>query len=294
MDRNTGKDGCQIDSSIEGRKGGVVRAHGRRTSFRNRVRDELVRLRTWTLRFPHANPLPQEGRDAEIIRLIVRLQEMRSITSKELRTGADVSITRITSILRVISVSLFLIMLVSLCVFLLNVVDPAYPRYVAIFANFVLTVLVLLCLALDILIPFFCIIFAPEFEFRSRQLELAHDLRMAVELRGFDLGTLKAGEQWLGIKLERLKFHMLLMFGGSDKLALFALVGLAWTMKNLLQSNDGPLPQQWTIYILAGLLGTTIGGVLTNVVVKRLLYQKDIVALAIREREEEAASNLKP
>lgn len=294
MDTNIGDEYRQVDPFIRVQQQRMDRARGWLGSFRDSARDRIVRMRKWSLRFPHAKPLPQEGRDAEIIRLITRLQEIRDIPSKELRTGADASITRITNLLRLISVGPFLVILAALGIFLLNVVDPAYPRVVAVAADLVLMILVLFWIALDTAIPFFCIVFAPEFEFRTRQFELAHDLRMAAELREFDLDTLKAGEQWLGIKLERLKFRMLLMFGGSDKLALFALVGLAWAMRKLLQSNDGLLSQQWTTYILAGLLGATIGGVLANVIVKRLLYQKDIVTLAMRAREENAEGNPKP
>jgi len=294
MDTNIGEDFRQVDPFIGVAQQGQNKTRSWLRSLRDRMRDGIARLRKWSLRFPYAKPLPQEGRDAEIIKLITRLQKFREIPSKELRTGADASITRVTNLLRLISVGPFLVILAALGVFLLNVVDPAYPRFVAVTADLALMIMVLFWIALDTAIPLFCIVFAPEFEFRTRQFELAHDLRMAAELREFELDTLKAGEQWLGIKLERLKFRMVLMFGGSDKLALFALVGLAWAMKKLLQSNEGLFSQQWMTYILAGLLGATIGGVLANVIVKRLLYQKDIVTLAIREREEIVEGNPKP
>lgn len=262
------------------------RIHAQVGMARARIRNRIACLREWSLRFPYAQPLPQESRDAQIVRLITKLHRIRDIPSKELRTGVDASISRITNWLRFFSLGVFIVILASVGVFLLNIVDPSVPKFVALLANLVFVVSILFWISLDTAIPLFCIIFAWEYDLRTRQFELAHDLRMAMELREFDICTLKAGEQWLGMKLERLKFRMLLIFGGSDKLALFALVGLAFALRKLLQSDEVLFSEQWAIYPLAGLLGATLGGLFGNVVMRRLLYQKDILNLAIQAREE--------
>lgn len=293
MDTNIGEEYRQIDRFIEVQQDETNKRHGLRGAYRDRAHAKIVRLRKWALKFPYVTPPPHEGRDAEIIRLMVHLHKIKDIPSKQLRTGPDISITRITNWLRLISGGLLLVILAAVGVFLLHVVDPAYPRIVALAADLMLTLLVLLSMILDTAIPLLCIVFALEYDFQVRQFELAHDLRMAEELHEFDLNTLKAGEQWLGMKLERFKFRMLVMFGGSDKLAMFALVGLAWAIRKLLQSDAGLLSEQWVTVVFAGLLGATLGGLLANVVVKRLLYTKDIVALAIRKREEAAEGDAK-
>lgn len=111
---------------------------------------------------------------------------------------------------------------------------------------------------------------------------------MASELRDFDINILKAGEQWMGIKLERLKFRMLLLFGGSDKLGVFGLVGLAWAMWKSMKAESTLLAQDWVGFFLAGLGGMVLGGILINALIQRLAYQREIITLAIREREEVA------
>lgn len=175
-------------------------------AVRSNIGNRIARLREWVLRFPNAHPFPEDDRDAQILELITCLHRIKDVPAKEVRTSADISVTRFTDRLRLISVGPVLVILAAAGVFWLDVVDPMYPRFAAIVADLILMAVTMFWMALDIGIPFLCLAFPWEFDFRIRRIELAHDLRMAEELRRFDLATLKAGEQWIGMKLERLKF----------------------------------------------------------------------------------------
>lgn len=247
----------------------------------------FVRLQKWCLRFPDAKPLPQEGREAEIIRLINKLNKIEKIPPKELRIGADASIAKITNFLRRIALIPVIIIMVALGLLLFaRFFNPIYLIIVAKTADIALIVLALVWVALDTFSPLSRIVFVSEFEFLSRQFELSHDLRMAKDLAEFDLNILQIVDKWLEIKIERLRFRMLIIFGGSDKIALFALVGLAWAMRKFLQSNEEVCSYRWMTYVIAWLIGITIGGIFANVTLNKLLYQKDIVALAVHEKKE--------
>lgn len=116
-------------------------------------------------------------------------------------------------------------------------------------------------------------------ELRAAQYE--HDAANAVSISEFPSEVLDAVDCWLEQKMKRIERRLSFYFGGSDKLAIFAVVGLGWAAWDALiakgQIAVAPTP---LTYGLAGLAGLAIGGVGLRMIVDRLAYSRDIIALA--------------
>lgn len=123
--------------------------------------------------------------------------------------------------------------------------------------------------------------------FRQGQLELAHDFAHAEDLRQFDLASLKQAERWLAIRIERMKSRLVLGVGGSDKVALFAMVAGAWTVLNNFPKGDMGWMQQAYLMGSALLGGLAIGAMFANALIRHWSYQKDLLAIAIFQLESE-------
>lgn len=117
--------------------------------------------------------------------------------------------------------------------------------------------------------------------YERRKREIEHDLKQLEGLAVFDLVILELTDKWLALKIERMKLRIGSFLGGSDKVAVFALVSAGWTVwKNFPQSN---LTWQSQAYLvgLALLVGLAVGGMLVNHVIRQLSYQRDLLALVM-------------
>jgi len=116
---------------------------------------------------------------------------------------------------------------------------------------------------------------------RTRKLTVIHDLRQAKELHGFDIAALKLTDQWLSLRIERMRVHLGLFFGGSDKVAVLGLVLGGWGIWTNFPSNGLTLEQFGYMVFSAFIGGIGLGGLLANVVIKELAYQRDLLSLAL-------------
>lgn len=255
--------------------------------IRYRAWRKFIRQRKKILQFPRAKPLPQRGSEAEIIRLITYLRKIRSMPPKDLYTSAEMRSTRFTNHLRLVSAVIVFIIFVCSVLLFFHIIDPSHPMLMLMISYLLLLVIISLWMSWDIAVHSLCLLFFTEYEFITTKLEIAHDLRMAAKLRGFDLKTLKSGERWLEIKLGRLRYRLAVMFGNSDKIAIFTLATLVISAEKLNAIDVKALSIQGVT--LSFVVGAVIGGILiSTITVTRLRYQKEIVSLAIGELEGKA------
>lgn len=120
--------------------------------------------------------------------------------------------------------------------------------------------------------------------FERRKAEIAYDFAAASDLLIYDLNTLQAVDKWLSLKIDRMKVGLVFFFGGSDKVAIFALLGTSWSVLHNIPSGVLPWVKEVYIYAIALLTGMAIGGVMLNMLTKNLSYQRDLLALAIQHK----------
>jgi hypothetical protein len=119
------------------------------------------------------------------------------------------------------------------------------------------------------------------YAYRRRKREVEHDFGHLGALAVFDLKVLQLTDKWLALKIERMKMRIGNYLGGSDKVAVFALVSAGWTVwKNFPQSNLSWQAQAYLVG-LAMLVGLAVGGMLVNRAIRQLSYQRDLLALAM-------------
>jgi hypothetical protein len=123
--------------------------------------------------------------------------------------------------------------------------------------------------------------------FRLGQLEMAHDFAHAQDLRQFDLASLKLAEHWLGVRIDRMKSRLVFGVGGSDKVALLTMAAGAWTMWNNFPTAQMEWVQQAYLMGSALLGGLAIGAMFANALIKHWSYQKELLAIAIFQLENE-------
>lgn len=113
-----------------------------------------------------------------------------------------------------------------------------------------------------------------------------HDLADAATLEGFPLPVLVLAEKWPGLRIERARLRFGILLGGSDKVAILVVVTGAWTLWRMLPANASQLEQflYWSLGALIGASG--IGGMLANVSLARMAYQRDLLAIAICKLEQ--------
>jgi hypothetical protein len=119
--------------------------------------------------------------------------------------------------------------------------------------------------------------------FRCLLLEIHHDNDHVSRLKKFDKQNLELAQQWLTIKIERLKNRIGLFLGGSDKIALLALVGMGWAAVKEFPTSDTTWRHDAFLYGSAFILGLSLGGILLNILIQRYLYQKDLLALSLSQ-----------
>jgi hypothetical protein len=123
--------------------------------------------------------------------------------------------------------------------------------------------------------------------FRQGLLEMAHDFAHAEDLRRFDLASLKQAEQWLSIRIDRMKSRLIFGVGGSDKVAVIAMVAGAWAVWNNFPKAGMEWMQQTYLIGSAALGGLAIGAMFANALIRQWSYQKELLAIAIFQLENE-------
>lgn len=116
---------------------------------------------------------------------------------------------------------------------------------------------------------------------RTRKLTLIHDLRHAKDLHRFDIPDLRLADQWLSLRIERMRLHLGLFVGGADKVAVLGLVLGGWGIWTSFPGGGFTLEQFTYMAGSAFIGGLGIGGLFANVVIKELAYQRDLLTLAL-------------
>lgn len=111
---------------------------------------------------------------------------------------------------------------------------------------------------------------------------MMHDFQNASELDAFEIDTLQAVDKWLSLKIDRMKMRIGIFLGGSDKVAFFALAGTAWSIWHNLPNGDWSWEKRIYLYGMGMLAGLAIGGMLMNWLIKKLTYQRDLLALVLQ------------
>lgn len=116
---------------------------------------------------------------------------------------------------------------------------------------------------------------------RSRKLTIVHDLDHAKDLHRFDIAALKLTDQWLALRIERMRLHLGVLIGGADKVAVMGLILGAWAIWTGFPGQGITLERYGYLMGSAFIVGLGLGGLLANIVIKELSYQRDLLALAL-------------
>jgi hypothetical protein len=81
-----------------------------------------------------------------------------------------------------------------------------------------------------------------------------------------------------------------MFFGGVDKVALFALVGIGWSVAAEIQKGVLAAYPYVTACGIAALAGLALGGLVSRGDLHRLLYQRDLIAISNLLREKQKSS----
>jgi len=124
------------------------------------------------------------------------------------------------------------------------------------------------------------------YTYQVRQLVAEHDFASAATLDHFPLPVLIMTEKWLGLRVERSRLRLGILLGGSDKVAILAVVTGAWTLWRNLPANAS-LAEQYAYWLLGVFIGASgLGGMLANASVARMAYHRDLLAMAICKKSQ--------
>lgn len=213
--------------------------------------------------------------------LLHALHHMKPIGADQVRTKLEGWITRLTWWLRISALSLFVIL--GGIAFWVSYVAPLHGiwREIALGSGLIGIVLALLILVLDTVPTIVTICNFRDDALRRFQLEIQYDLTHVAELTYFPKGILERAQQWLGIKIERIRSKIGIFFGGADKIALFALAGIGWAVWKEFPADVTSSKHGLFVVGVALMGGIAIGGVLLNAVMQRYVYHQELLTLAL-------------
>jgi len=116
---------------------------------------------------------------------------------------------------------------------------------------------------------------------RTRKLTIVHDLHQAKDLHRFDISVLRLADQWLSLRIERMRLHLGVLVGGTDKVAVLALILGAWGIWTNFPAGAMTLERYGYMMVSAFIGGLGLGGLLANIVIKELSYRRDLLSLAL-------------
>lgn len=134
--------------------------------------------------------------------------------------------------------------------------------------------------------------------------EIRHDTASIGKLIQFDRNCLELAQQWLELKAQRIRNHIGVFVGNSDKVAVFSMIGLGWAAWKELSPQAGgnslvsiftdpSLPSTIVVVGLALLLGIALGSIVLSYQLGRYAYQLELLALALKNKPERPANNSK-
>ncbi|HEU4776186.1 MAG TPA: hypothetical protein VFS95_05130 [Telluria sp.] len=149
-------------------------------------------------------------------------------------------------------------------------------------------------MVLEMLAMFFSMFSMNRILFRNFVAQIESDERHAETLNAFPEMELKRAKAALELKIARTRNKIGLFAGSPDKLAMFALAAVGWTVftsfsgkfqetlvKGLAVTN---LTDFFVIIVLALIVGLTLGAVSSHVHMQRYVYQLELVNLALANR----------
>ncbi|EYS85934.1 hypothetical protein CF68_08775 [Cupriavidus sp. SK-4] len=188
--------------------------------------------------------------------LLLLLSKIRPAKGADQQSRLEIHCARIVFWLRSVALALLLVTwgAAGFAGFLSTSLGPAWR--IGLLASSVITSIMALASIVVDLVP---LVYAL-WRFRSRDFmrlrrEAHHDAEHIDRLRPFGRHTLQQVDLLLKVRIERLQRRFTLFFGGSDKLALFALAGGAWVASKELLSTTNSWQGQILTYGLAFLGG---------------------------------------
>jgi len=219
--------------------------------------------------------------DQQCVDLLDILYKMKKGGSDKTRTKFDATISKITWWFR--GVSVFIAMSMALFALLVRhpkSLDPIWIEIIG-WTGIAAMVLAILGLVLDMLPQIIALIRFRKVALKQFKMEIQYDLWHVAELIDVPSQTLKQVQRYLDLKIERSKSRIAMFMGGSDKLALFSLAGLGYSLSKEFPMNSSMWGHDWFRYGLGFLAGIAIGGILLNAVVQRYIYHRELIQLAL-------------
>lgn len=221
--------------------------------------------------------------DESIIRVLEIFHQQREFSSSALETDFERMMRSISKGLRWLAIGCFPILIIA--VLLVHQNPERFGRFlflVQVF-GFLQVGLALMWMIADIVPVVISIVRPDSYAFERRKREIRHDLSQAQSLTVFHSTALELTDKWLALKIDRMKLRIGIYLGGSDKIAVFALVGAGWSVANNLPRSISSWQGQAYLLGLATLVGLAVGGMMVNGVIKQLSYQRDLLAIASYE-----------
>lgn len=236
--------------------------------------------RSWKEAF-HINSINLIVMDQQVNQLFQTLHGMSPVSGDRMRSSFEWKMTRITWVLRGISLALFLLLFsLALWIHFVGTLH-GFWQDIAIVAGLGSMAFAMLGLILDTLPSFLEILNLRNKAFRHFQLEIQHDSAHVAELLLYKTEVLERARQWLTFKIERIKDRLGIFLGGADKVALFALATMGWSAWKEFSELDSSWEHDLFLYGAAFLCGITIGGVFLNAIMQRYSYHRDLIDLAL-------------
>ena len=131
-------------------------------------------------------------------------------------------------------------------------------------------------------------------ERRDFLAEIERDMYNADLFNRFDIKIVELAKLLLELKIGRSRDRIAMFIGSPDKLALFAVVGLVWTVSPYFAEHGGNvfnvalnslgLGQLALVVLFASLAGILLGAIYTNVRSQRDKYRIDILTINLKKR----------
>lgn len=218
--------------------------------------------------------------DPQIHAVLDTLHSKNALSSKATETRLEKLFKRPAKYLLWSTAVFFVaICLLALCVMLTRPVS-AYWVIAAKILLILTNVSGMLWMLADIIPSMIALVFFKNDAHRTHHLEVAHDFRNAADLYHFEPSTLQLTDLWLSIRIERTRLRLGLFLGGSDKIAVLALVLGVWGIWSNFPEQGASWQQYAYVAMSAFLGGLAIGGMLAGVLINRLSYQRDLLSIA--------------
>lgn len=224
----------------------------------------------------------------QTVALLHRISSFKPLERDTGRTPFERRISAITNTLRWIGATLFILLL--LLWLPATVWDPLRTT-----RSYASVVLVLSCGAMLCAILWMVLDALPaivgfsraQARMTERQLKEAnHDLKLVDALMDEPPDALAEAKSWMEIDIDRLKGRIGVVMGQLDKLAIFSLAGMGWSVWNVISKMpDNDWESTVIQWVIAFLGGTVIGAMVLRARIDTISYHRDLLALVIARRK---------